>query len=123
MNKLTWDSLNNRQQQYMRIIYLTDQIQERNAKSLMRLEMRSIPADRWRWIEYADIYIGYTPFKKRLIDEGLVDQGTGSTFEALRDRGLILIKYHGAVWVRMTTQGRALVRKQLRMESEQSTHN
>lgn len=121
MSKVTWDSLNSRQQAYMRIIYLTDQIQERNAKSLMRREMRSIPADRWRWIEYADLYVGHTPFKQRLLEAGLVDQGTGSTFEALRDRGLILIKYYGAVWVRMTTPGRALVRKQIKMENEHGT--
>lgn len=119
MSKVAWGSLNSRQQAYMRIIYLTDQIQEYNAKSLMRLEMRSIPADRWRWIEYADLYVGCTPFKKRLLEARLVDQGTGSTFEALRDRGLILINYHGSVWVRMTTQGRGLVRRQVRMESEE----
>jgi hypothetical protein len=112
-----WKELNERQQQYMRIIYLTDQLQESNAKGIMRMERRSIPADRWRWMEYADLYVGHTRFKQRFIDAQLVDQGTGSTFEALKERELILIKYDGAIWIRLTTRGRALVRNVLKGEN------
>lgn len=96
------------------IIYQTDQLQEQNAKGIMRMEQRSIPADRWRWMEYADTFAGHTRFKQRLLDANLVDPGTGSTFEALRERGLILLKYEGSVEIRLTTHGRAFVRKALK---------
>ena len=114
-----WSTLNERQRAFMRIIYLTDQLQERNAKGLMRLEGRSIPTDRWRWIEYADTYAGHTRSKTRLKEAGLVDPGTGSTFEALRERGLILVKYDHAVLIRMTTKGRRVVRLVVQAEAEE----
>src|SRR5580765_2608624 len=106
-----WQDLNERQQKYMKVIYYTDQLQERNARGLERMYRHSIPADQWRWIEYADTYAGHTRFKQRLVDEGIVDPGTGSTFEALRERGLILVKYDHAVWIRLTTKGRRIVRQ------------
>lgn len=108
---VTWADLNERQQEYMKVIYEVDQLQEQYEKQRAAMDRYSRPADQWRYMEYADTYTGYTPFKRRLIEKGLVDQGTGSTFEALRERELILIKYDHAVLVRLTTKGRKLVRQ------------
>jgi len=104
----------------MKIIYETDQIQEQNEKKRAALDQRSLPADQWRYMEYADTYAGHTPFKRRLVEKGLVDPGTGSTFEALRERGLILVKYDHAVLVRLTTKGRRLAREALGLQAPKS---
>ncbi len=117
--KVTWSDLNERQQQYMLIIYEHDQIQESNAKSLMRFYQRSIPADQWRWIEYSGMYDDNSYLKRDLKKAKLVDSGTGSTFEALRERGLILVKYDASVLIRLTTPGRALVRKVLKEQTQE----
>lgn len=113
---MKWGDLNQRQQSYLRIIYEYDQAQERNEQLRAALDKRSRPADQWRWIEYADAYAGHTRFKQRLIDEKLVDHGTGSTFEALRERELILVKYDVSIYIRLTTKGRRLVRQALNIQ-------
>jgi len=109
----TWADLNERQQEYRKILYETDQIQEQNERKRAAMDRYSRPADQWRYMEYADTYTGHTPLKRRLVEKGLVDPGTGSTFEALEKRGLILVRYHGTVEIRLTTKGRKLVREAL----------
>lgn len=120
-----WAELNERQQAYMRIIYDHDWTQEYWAKKEAMRTRRSRPADQWRWIEYVDYPHGHSPLKRDLKEKGLVDPGTGSTFEALRRRGYILVKSEKvgphplSDWtteVRLTTKGRRLVREVLNSE-------
>ena len=75
---------------------------------------------------YADTLYEHTPLKQRLVDAGVVDPGTGSTFEALEKRGYILVKYERItshplsdtlVSVRLTTTGRKLVRQALELSA------
>jgi len=119
---LSWGDLNTRQQTYLQAIYTTDQAQEQSERLRAAMDRRSRPADEWRWMLYADTLYGHTPLKQRLVDAGVVDPGTGSTFEALEKRGYILVKYDRAtshplsdtlVYVRLTTPGRKLVRQAL----------
>ncbi len=117
MNKISWDDLNERQQTYLKLIYEYDQIQERNEKRRSARDWNSLPARVWRKIEYADTYSGHTPLKQSIKDAGMVDHGTGSTFKALRDRGLIqaswthLLSNEVDIW--LTANGRKLVRSAL----------
>ena len=50
------------------------------------------PADEWRWLKYARGEVP-TALYRRLSAGHLVDRGTGSTFEARRARGLIVLRY------------------------------
>jgi hypothetical protein len=80
-----WQQLNLRQQTYMKEIYAQDQAQEHAEKRHATLNNRnSRPADEWRWILYANTMYGHTPLKQAIKDAGMVDPGTGSTFEALK---------------------------------------
>jgi hypothetical protein len=117
-----WRCLNARQQAYLQAIFATDQAQEQSERLRAARDHRSRPADEWRWQVYADTLYGHTPLKQRLVDAGVVDPGTGSTFEALGKRGYILVRYERVtshplsdvlVYVRLTTKGRKLVRQAL----------
>lgn len=113
----TWTDLNERQQEYMKAIYETDQEQEEAERLRAAHYRRSRPADEWRWMTYADTERGYTPLKERIVDKKLNDPGTGSTFNALESRELILVRYEGYIGeysipsIRLTTKGRKLVRQ------------
>lgn len=115
-----WDSLNERQQTYMRAIFKQDQAQEQYERQRAARDWRSRPADKWRWIEYGDAFSGYTPLKQAIKDAKMVDPGTGSTFRALAERGYILADGNyidGTVNIRLTTKGRKLVRQSLNITS------
>ena len=47
------------------------------------------PAAVWRWLFYGDINDRPSPLKSRLLNAGLVDDGLGSTLDALERRALI----------------------------------
>lgn len=110
----TWDRLNQRQQTYLLKIFERDQAQERAHKlSSSSSQYNNTPAKVWREIEYADTVAGHTRLKQALVDADLVDPGTGSTFKALADRGLIEVEGNfrsGLVRVWLTAKGRKLVR-------------
>ncbi len=115
-----WQQLNERQQTYLRAIFVQDQAQESNERLRAAMDQRTRPADEWRWVLYANTEYGHTPLKQALKDAGMVDPGTGSTFKALEERGYLLVHSEGAtshrrseliVNVRLTTKGRRLVRK------------
>lgn len=117
-----WEELNERQRKYMELIYEHDQVQEYNERKRTARTQQSLSADVWRQIDYCDYLHGYSPLKQSLIDAGLVDPGTGSTFEALERRGYILVKYERVmphpradvvIYIRLTTKGRRLVRNAL----------
>lgn len=115
---VTWDELNERQQKCLRAIYDRDQGEEAYQRSAWTRGARAQPADEWRWLFYGEYDYGPSPLKRAMQSEGLVDQGTGSTFEALRARGLVLVRSAHAtmrgdpsyVHLRLTTAGRKLVR-------------
>lgn len=106
-----WESLNTRQQKYLRIIYSIDQEAEQVQKLRWCKGSDREPASEWRWIFYGDIDGHPSRCKNFLLRENLVDQGTGSTFNALEHRGLI--ESRGAVpslHVKMTRLGRQVIR-------------
>lgn len=125
-SKDEWKKLNKRQQAYMQALYDTDQEQEAEEKLYAARTQRSRPADEWRWMKYADTLMGYTPLKKRLITAKVVDAGTGSTFEALKERGYVLIRHELTMvgntipFLRLTTKGRKLVRSALQIQPSQN---
>jgi hypothetical protein len=125
MVKITWDDLNERQQTYLKLIYENDQVQEQNEKWRAARTWHVQPASVWRWILYANTEYGHTPLKQAIKDAGYVDPGTGSTFKALEERGLILaestrINPHRRseliVNVQITKAGRRLVRSALNIK-------
>lgn len=89
-----WSSLNERQQVYLRAIYVADQAVEESRKlSAARGHYSSTPAAVWRWLLYATLSTGDTDLKSRLRSAG-IDEGTGSTFAALEKRGLVQTQAH-----------------------------
>lgn len=108
-----WNELNQRQQTYLRLIYQVDQESERNEAARWHSGQRRRTADEWRWQLYANTSTGPTRLKSLLLTDSVVDPGTGSTFEALETRGLILCRHEldiDVVWVRLTTFGRKVAR-------------
>lgn len=110
--------LNDRQRAYLRAIFDTDQAIEADMRSTLFSPFHDRPkASEWRWMEYSEpILEAYKP-ASRLYEAikkvAKIDQGTGSTFTALTDRGLIQVQVRGPdryPHIRMTPAGRKLVR-------------
>jgi hypothetical protein len=108
-----WAELNERQRAYLRALYECDQATEagRRARAARGFYDRT-PAHEWRWQMYgpADSAL-YT----RLHAAGLVDPGTGATWQALEDRGLVQCRYVSDAFgqlleVQITPAGRKVVR-------------
>jgi hypothetical protein len=90
---MTWADLNERQQQYLQAIYETDQEQEANERSTWKRGGTPRSASVWRWMEYGVFDgVGSTLYTKLYLRK-LIDEGTGSTFNALESRGFIKCKY------------------------------
>ncbi|BDM83543.1 hypothetical protein [Acaryochloris marina] len=106
-----WNQLNSRQQKYLELIYQADQSAERFEKMSWNNGRRSRPASVWRWLYYGDIDDRPSPLKSRLLRAELVDNGTGSTLNALERR--TLIECDGSVpelYIKVTRLGRKAVR-------------
>ncbi len=115
-------SLNERQRAYLLAIFETDQELEAEMRELPYRPFQPRPkASEWRWLEYAEpvpiLGRDGSPLWKRVKKLGLVDQGTGSTFSALADRGLVSVQWHrinvygqGVPHLRISTRGRQLAR-------------
>jgi hypothetical protein len=115
-------ALNDRQRAYLLAIFETDRELEAEMRDLPYRPFQPRPkASEWRWLEYAEpvpiLGRDASPLWKRIKKLGLVDQGTGSTFSALADRGLVSVQWHrvnvhgqGVPHLRMTTKGRQLAR-------------
>ncbi len=89
----SWADLNERQQHYMQAIYETDQEQEADERSMWKRGGTPRPAQVWRWMEYGVFDgVGSTLYTKLYLRK-LIDEGTGSTFNALESRGFITCKY------------------------------
>ncbi len=116
-----WAELNERQRQYMQAIYETDQEQEADERGTWKRGERRRPARQWRWMEYGVFNgVGSTLYTKLYLRQ-LVDEGTGSTFNALEKRGFITCKYthirrsgqkvlDSFLMLQITSTGRKLVR-------------
>jgi hypothetical protein len=114
--------LNERQRAYLLAIFETDQEVEAEMRDLPYRPFQERPkASEWRWLEYEEPVpiIGEpgSALWRRIKKLDLVDQGTGSTFSALADRGLVDVQWHrvnvhgqGVPHLRMTTNGRKLAR-------------
>lgn len=122
-----WLELNERQRIYLEAAYWEDQKEEAWQRSAWSRGWERRPADEWRWILYGSPLIDETPLRVALKTKGFVDAGTGSTFAALADRGLLLTRKASmqvrlgnrigdveVLYVRMTTKGRAAVRAGVR---------
>lgn len=119
---MTWADLNERQQQYMQAIYETDQEQEVDERGAWQRGGTPRPASIWRWMEYG-VFDGVgSALYTKLYLRKLIDEGTGSTFNALESRGFIECKYtykrrdggretfERFLMLRITKAGRKLVR-------------
>ena len=79
----SWAGLNERQQEYLQAIYETDQEQEADERGIWKRGGTPRAASVWRWMEYGVFSgVGSTLYTKLYLRE-LVDEGTGSTFNAL----------------------------------------
>jgi hypothetical protein len=118
----SWADLNERQQQYLQAIYETDQEQEADERGMWKRGGTPRPASLWRWMEYGVFDgVGSTLYTKLYLRK-LIDEGTGSTFNALESRGFIKCKYtwkrrdgdrevlERFLMLQITKEGRALVR-------------
>src|SRR5205085_4129526 len=118
---LSWSDLNERQQQYMQEIYDIDQEQEADERGAWKRGGRPRPAHEWRWMEYGVFSGVCSTLYTKLYLRKLIDEGTGSTFNALETRGFIKCKYTDIrrngertfdrfLMLQITKEGRALVR-------------
>lgn len=116
--------LNERQRAYLLAAYDEDQAREaRNSGP------GGPPARRWRWIEYGPVGhkwldgSGSHLLRTELAESGLVSQGTGATWAALVERGLVTARYERtglidtrsrrpirSLMVGLTTDGRKVAR-------------
>lgn len=90
--KAAWGELNLRQQVYLIEVYRLDQRAEERARSAFNDGDRAGKAADWRWVRYGTVGVEEalpSPLWSAISGRGLRDPGTGSTFAALADRGLI----------------------------------
>jgi hypothetical protein len=118
--RIQWSDLDARQQRILYLIYLVDAWQEQYAKREMARRKTSIPAERWRWIYYSPEG-EWSRLRDLLRSEQLVEAQPGnpkSTFVTLRTRGLLLTRFphRATIEVRLTPQGRALVKRHIEEE-------
>jgi len=113
MPKNNEKKLNKRQEAFLKAIYFEDKEAEELENLRWHQGLNKRRADVWRWLKYG-VFNGIgTPLKVRLESEGLVDEGTGSSFSALERRGLILYKDAIISRIRLTRKGRKLARQLL----------
>ena len=109
--------LNERQRTYLLAAYLEDQRREAANVGPGRL-----PASKYRWIEYGPIGArwldnsGIPALRRDLERAGLINQGTGATWSALADRGL-LISRRAQTGFRDARSGRAILSLLVRLTS------
>jgi hypothetical protein len=111
-------SLNDRQRSYLQAIFDTDQSIEADMHRIPFIPLHYRPkASEWRWMEYSDpipeIFKPASRLYAAIKQAARIDQGTGSTFAALAERGLIQVQERGPdhyLHIRMTPAGRKLVR-------------
>jgi hypothetical protein len=124
--------LNDRQRQYLLAAYQTDQQAEQERKrDYLRGTTDRRPASEWRWLPYGcwEHWPGRppTPLREQLAsrDAKLISEGTGSTWRALAQRGLLEVEdqlpyiiaglppamHYQLPHIRLTPAGRKLARQ------------
>jgi len=129
-SQVTWQSLNQRQKDYLTAIYHADQEVEAAERSRWSRGGRPRSAEEWRWMLYVNLDGHDLPVKRHLKATQQISEGTGSTLEALERRGLIEVRYDIDTYngrkiltnepipaIQITKAGRALVRKALGVPS------
>jgi hypothetical protein len=108
------NGLNERQRTYLVMAYREDQRRE---------AIRRTPGDPganvWRWIEYGPVgakWLANGLLRRELEQAGLVDQGTGSTWSVLVERGLVRAKYQHTGFVDARSK-RPIVSMMVRLET------
>jgi hypothetical protein len=86
--------LNERQRAYLLAVFTVDQELEAEMRNLPYRPFQSRPkASEWRWLEYSEPVPEINKPASRLYaaikKTAPIDQGTGATFAALADRGLV----------------------------------
>ncbi len=117
MSKLSalWEDLNERQRTYLQALYECDQASEAERRDrAARGYYDRTPASEWRWQMYGPT-APPEPLYQALRRAGLVDPGTGATWQALQTRGLVLTRtlrepLGDFLQVQITPLGRKLVR-------------
>jgi hypothetical protein len=108
-----WDDLNERQRTYLQALYECDQASEAERRDLAaRGFYDRTPASEWRWQMYGPTEPP-SPLYRKLYQAGLVDPGTGATWQALERRGLVECRTIGTVQLlqlQISPLGRKLVR-------------
>ena len=114
--------LNERQRAYLLAIFTVDQALEAEMRLIPYRPFQPRPkASEWRWLEYSEPVPEIDKPASRLYESikqaAPIDQGTGATFAALADRGLIEVDWRERnVWgqrkpyIRLTPAGRRLAR-------------
>jgi len=124
--------LNDRQRHYLLAAYQTDQQVEQDRKrDYLRGTNDRRPAAEWRWLPYGcwEHWMGRppTPLREQLanLDAKLISEGTGSTWRALAQRGLLEVEdqlpylvadlpevmHYTLPHIRLTPAGRKLARQ------------
>lgn len=127
--QMLWQALNSRQQTYLKIVFEIDQRNEQFYRRDWTVSRNAHPppADQWRWIAYDGTPDGEedTELRQRLRKAGLVDQGTGATFESLANRNYLKRKWsepdflgHQTLFVQITRLGRKLIRESIEGSSQ-----
>ncbi len=111
-----WATLNDRQRAYLQALYACDQAEEASRRQLAaRGHWSRTPASEWRYIMYGPVAPPSTLYTA-LRAAGLVDPGTGSTWQALSSRGLVRCRTINDAFgvplleVQITTLGRKVAR-------------
>lgn len=108
--------LNERQRIMLRTIFDTDQARETYYRQMAARGTYPPKASVWRWMDYkTDGYGIDSELKAAIKRAGLIDQGTGSTWEALSARGFIEMRYVGIEQIpeiKITPKGRKAVRSE-----------
>jgi len=114
-----WADLNERQQQYLEVIYRRERQAARYYETKAAMFSEKKKGGEWRWVLHHTDPIGGGPrgIDKELGRLKILDEGTGSTYTALESRGLVELKHElclfreeGELWVKLTRSGRRLIK-------------
>jgi hypothetical protein len=117
------ETLNDRQKTYLLTIFRLEHLREADQRGAWNRGQRVLPAAAWRPIAYNT---SESMLRLQLLEAHLVDEGTGSTFESLEQRGLIACRYERdalgipILLVQLTSKGRRLARSLTSEQRERS---
>ena len=120
VKKHSWNELNERQKSALTAIYKADQNAEKKEKSRWHQGLDRRPAAVWRKLRYPDLHGYETDLHKQLREVGVIDNGLGSTLQAIERRNFIKCDYvknafneQELISIELTKSGRAAARQGL----------